>query len=68
MFAFKPYLVTQHRILGETDTDHHVLSDYNPRLAFRDDTSRIVERMHEVSKTGSVVLGSYERKTFNLAN
>jgi hypothetical protein len=30
-------------------------SDYNPRLAFKDDTSRIVERMQEVSKTGSIV-------------
>ncbi|KAE9381423.1 hypothetical protein N431DRAFT_321494 [Stipitochalara longipes BDJ] len=29
--------------------------DYNPRLAFRDDTSRIVDRMQEVSKTGNVV-------------
>ncbi|KAI9890047.1 MAG: hypothetical protein M1814_004563 [Vezdaea aestivalis] len=29
--------------------------DYNPRLSFRDDTPRIIERMQEVSIDGSVV-------------
>ncbi|KAN0122549.1 Fungal specific transcription factor domain containing protein [Hyaloscypha variabilis] len=34
------------------------LCDYNPRLTFKDDTSRIIDRMQEVSRTGSVVWDS----------
>jgi hypothetical protein len=30
-------------------------SDYNPRISFRDDTPRVVERMQEVSTVGSTV-------------
>lgn len=29
--------------------------DYSPRLTFRDDTARVVERMTEVSTTGNAV-------------
>lgn len=29
--------------------------DYNPRLSFRDDTSRVVERMQDVTVAGSIV-------------
>ncbi|KAF5015100.1 hypothetical protein F66182_13682, partial [Fusarium sp. NRRL 66182] len=32
--------------------------DYSPRLTFRDDTSRVVERMTEVSTTGNTVWDS----------
>jgi hypothetical protein len=31
------------------------MCDYNPRLAFRDDTSRVLERMQDVSTLGSSV-------------
>ena len=35
--------------------DNEMCSDYNPRLSFRDDTPRVVERMREVSTAGSTV-------------
>lgn len=31
----------------------NVVSDYGPRLAFRDDTMRVMERMREISATES---------------
>jgi hypothetical protein len=36
-------------------TDSGFCSDYNPRVLFKDDTPRVVERMQEVSTTGNSV-------------
>jgi hypothetical protein len=44
-----------------TTANSTYFSDYNPRVLFKDDTPRVVERMQEVSTTGNSV---WDRKSF----
>ena len=47
--------IQYNKFIRRENTDTNGRSDYNPRLTFKDDTSRIIDRMQEVSRTGSVV-------------
>jgi len=33
----------------------NIISDYHPRLAFRDDTPRVIEKMQEVETVGNFI-------------